>query len=83
MNKSEFIDYLEAEIAAAQKRISPKLSKSDKVDLGRLVFFVTMKSLVDKTASPVDLGTLGALNDVLQELGLLEDDKTLLATIAP
>ncbi len=83
MNKSEFIDYLEAEIAAAQKRISPKLSKSDRVDSGRVVFLTALKKVVDGTAGPEDVGTVGAVNDVLQTLGLLGNAKTLLAGITP
>lgn len=83
MKKSEFSAYLDDEIASAQQRISPKLGKSDRVDTGRVEFLTALKNVVDGSASPEDLGIVGAVNDVLQELGLLQGAKTLLAGLAP
>ncbi|MCS3514516.1 MULTISPECIES: hypothetical protein [Pseudomonas] len=78
MIKSELLDYLAVEISSAQQRISPKMTKSDKVDTGRLEFLTALRAVVAGSATPENLGTVGAVNDVLQKLGLLEPKKTLL-----
>ncbi|AZE60458.1 MULTISPECIES: hypothetical protein [Pseudomonas fluorescens group] len=83
MKKSEFSVYLEEQIFSARTRISPKLSKSDRVDSGRLDFLTALKNVVDGAASPEDFGTVGAVNDVLQELELLSGSETLLARLKP
>ncbi|TFY87197.1 hypothetical protein DYL59_19665 [Pseudomonas kairouanensis] len=83
MKKSEFSTYLTGEIDNAQQRISPKLTKSDRVDTGRVAFLNMLKNVVNGSASPEDLGSIGALNDVLQELGLLPASKTLLTSLDP
>ena len=83
MNKPEFNDYLTREITSALQRISPKLSKSDRVDWGRVAFLKALKALVDGAVSPEDLGTVGAVNDVVQALGLLQGGGTLLAELDP
>ncbi|MBE8592203.1 hypothetical protein IQK56_15380 [Pseudomonas sp. MAFF 301449] len=83
MNKPEFRDYLAKEISAALLRISPTLSKSDKVDWGRVAFLKALKAVVDGAATPEDVGTVGAVNDVAQVLGLLQGGKTLLAELDP
>jgi hypothetical protein len=83
VNKPEFNDYLTREITAALQRISPKLSKSDRVDWGRVAFLKALKALVDGAVSPEDLGTVGAVNDVVQALGLLQGGKTLLDELDP
>lgn len=83
MKKSEFSAYLAKEIPDAQQRISPKMSKSDRADTGRVEFLTVLKNVVDSSASPEDLGRIGALNDALQTLGLLPGGKTLLAGLTP
>ena len=79
MKKSEFSAYLDKEINTAQGRISPKDSKSDKVDSGRVEFLTALKDVVDGKPQPKNVGVFGAVNDVLQTLGLLSRDKTLLS----
>jgi hypothetical protein len=79
MKKSEFSAYLDKEINTAQGRISSKGSKSDKVDSGRVEFLTALKDVVDGKPQPKNVGVVGALNDVLQTLGLLSRDKTLLS----
>ncbi|WP_460136931.1 hypothetical protein [Pseudomonas sp. S1_E04] len=78
MTKSEFLDYLAVEISSAQQRTSAKMTKSDKVDTGRAAFLTALRAVVGGSATPENLGTVGAVNDVLQTLGLLESKKTLL-----
>lgn len=79
MKKSEFSAYLDKEINTAHCRISSKDSKSDKVDSGRVEFLTALKDVVDGKPQPKNVGVVGAVNDVLQTLGLLSRDKTLLS----
>lgn len=83
MNKKEFSDYLAQQIAAAQQRISPKMTKSDRMDSGRVAFLTALKHVVDGKGSPEDLGTLDAANDVFQKLKFVESSKTFLAVLEP
>ena len=45
--KKEFGDYLVQQIADAPQRISPKMTKSDRMDSGRVAFLTALKHVVD------------------------------------
>jgi len=83
MTKNEFSVHLEEKMVAARKRISSKMTKSDRMDSGRVAFLTALKHVVDGAGSPEDLGTLDAVNDVLQDLGMLAKSKTFLAMLEP
>ena len=53
------------------------------MDLGRLEFLAALKSVVGGNAGPDEVGTVGAVNDVLQKLELLSGSETLLAKLKP
>jgi hypothetical protein len=51
-------------------------ARSDDLAVGELTFYVTLKRAVSGNATTQDLGMLDAINDTLQELGLVEAGKT-------
>lgn len=51
------------------------VSGSDKMDdlaLGELTFYIALRRVLEGTASTQDKGLLDAVNDTLQELGLVD-----------
>ncbi|MFK8330975.1 hypothetical protein M2D63_013270 [Pseudomonas sp. BJa5] len=81
MNQEALKDALEARINAAAQSIIDKKSTSDDIALGKLDFLSSLRRLLDGKATPHDLGRHDALNDVLQDLGVLSSKETYLSRL--
>lgn len=83
MIKSEFETWLEESIdAAAQAVLKPsKGITSDEIAFGKLGLYLGLRRELKGKRTPQDLGLLGAINDTLQALGVLEGDETFLSRL--
>lgn len=50
--------------------------KVDEHAVGEMTFYITLRRVLAQKATLQDVGMLDAINDVLQELGLVESGKT-------
>ncbi|MFI7855448.1 MULTISPECIES: hypothetical protein [Pseudomonas] len=82
MERSAFKDFLEAQINGAAKQIFDKQKADlDHIAFGKLSFLLSLRRVVDGTATREDLGMHDAVNDVLQTLGLIDSKSTYLKMI--
>ena len=59
------------------KKISDETSqKIDEHSLGKVKFFFALRRILDGKANFEDIGLMDAINDILQELGIVESKKT-------
>ena len=59
------------------KKISDETSqKIDEHSLGKVKFFMSLRRILDGNANYEDIGLMDAINDTLQELGIIESNKT-------
>ena len=59
------------------KKISDETSqKIDEHSLGKVKFFFALRRILDGKANFEDIGLMDAINDTLQELGIVESKKT-------
>ncbi|CAK17559.1 hypothetical protein [Pseudomonas entomophila] len=72
MDKSAFKDFLEEQINAAAKQIQDKKKADlDHIAHGQLGYLLSLRRVVDGAATKEDLGVHDAINDVLQQLGVI------------
>lgn len=70
------IEFIEKKLGDYAEKI---LSGSEKVDehaLGEMIFYMTLRRVLSEKATMQDIGMLDAVNDTLQELGIVGADKT-------
>lgn len=77
MTRSEFRNFVEQQINIAAGKIIDKGTTSDDIALGRLNVLHGLRRTLDNNSTPEDVGTLGVINDALQQLGVLKSDETL------
>lgn len=79
MSKVDFESFVENQINLAAQIIATKKSaRLDDAGFGKLGFYLAVRRGLKGTTTPEDLGLLDAINDSLQELGLLGRGKTFL-----
>ncbi|MFM8332994.1 MAG: hypothetical protein ACKN9T_15020 [Candidatus Methylumidiphilus sp.] len=66
----------------AQKIIDGKAA-SDELALGELNFYAALRRVASGKATTADLGLFDAINDTLQQLGVLAEGETLTKKIKP
>ena len=66
----------------AQKIIDGKKAAGDELALGELNFYAALRRVAAGKATTADLGLFDAINDTLQELGVLAEGETLTKKIA-
>ncbi|HFL2190356.1 TPA: hypothetical protein ACG3DQ_005449 [Pseudomonas putida] len=82
MDKATFSDVVEAQINSAAKQIVDKTNiELDHLANGKLGYLLSVRRILDGKATKEDLGLHDAINDVLQQLGIVEAKKTYLANI--
>lgn len=83
MIKSEFETWLEESIdAATQAVLKPSEGiTSDEIAFGKLDFYLALRRELKGNRTPQDLGLLGAINDTLQALGVLEAEANFLSRL--
>jgi hypothetical protein len=65
----------------AEKLGDEKHAANDGVSLGKLTFYLALRQSIDKRASEQDAGVVGAFNDTLQELGLVDKGTTFMSRL--
>lgn len=68
----DLLPFVEAKIDHYAKSIVTKGDKMDDLALGELTFYITLRRALQGTASTQDKGLLDAINDTLQELGIVD-----------
>jgi len=71
-------DFIEDKLNQYAAAIIRGGNKIDEHALGQLTFFMALRRVKEGKAIPQDLGTMDAVNDTLQELGLIEPNETFL-----
>ncbi|OUM04621.1 thiol reductase thioredoxin [Pseudomonas syringae] len=79
MLKTEFAKFVEEQIKLAEKILADgKVSERDDFAEGKLTFFCARHRILQGEKIKQDVGTLDAINDSLQALGILESEETFL-----
>ncbi|HEX8595451.1 MAG TPA: hypothetical protein VF682_19580 [Pseudomonas sp.] len=82
MLKTDFEAFVEEQIERAANKIATgKSAKLDDVGFGRMGFYLALRRVLMGTSSAEDLGLIGAVNDALQALKLLDSDETFLGGV--
>ena len=68
----DLLPFVEAKINKYGNAIITRDDKMDDLALGELTFYITLRRALKGTASTQDKGMLDAINDTLQELGVLD-----------
>jgi hypothetical protein len=59
-----------------EERIAEVSAKHDEVATAKLAFYTSLQRVLNKQATRADIGTMDAINDLLQQLGLVPAKKT-------
>jgi len=82
MDKAAFSGVIESQINLAAKRIVDKTNiELDHLANGKLGYLLSVRRMLDGKATKEDLGLHDAINDVLQQLGIIDAKTTYLANI--
>ncbi len=68
--------FIEAKINHYAQMIIDFTEKGDDLALGELNFYIALRRVLNGTATTQDKGMVDAINDTLQELGVLDKKKT-------
>ena len=63
---------------AASRIVTQKSPQRDELSFGKLEFYFSMQRFLTGKATTEDLGLFDAINDTLQQLQVVEKDKTFL-----
>ncbi|MCY0106856.1 hypothetical protein NQF78_00920 [Pseudomonas monsensis] len=81
MTKSDLQVYVDEQINIAAQRIIDKGAVSDDLASGRLNIFLSLRRSLDSKMTHEDLAIWGAINDVLQQVGILSGKETVFARL--
>lgn len=71
----DLTNFIEERLKKLAQRIIDGGESRDEVALGEMTFFMALRRVMSGKATPQDIGTMDAINDTLQELGII-DKKT-------
>ena len=60
----------------AQKIADETSQKIDEHSIGKVQFFMALRRILDGKANYQDIGLMDAINDTLQDLGIIDSKKT-------
>ena len=69
-------DFVEKKINQYAEAIISGSDKKDAFSFGELSFYIALRRISKGEATPQDLGMADAINDTLQEAGIMDQDKT-------
>lgn len=69
-------EFIETKVNEYAQKIVKGSDKSDELAFGELSFYLSLRRVLTDKATPQDVGLVDAINDTLQELGVLEKGKT-------
>jgi hypothetical protein len=78
----DLLPFVEAKINHYGKAIVTGGDKMDDLALGELTFYIALRRGLKGTASTEDKGLLDAVNDTLQELGLVDKNSSFYGKMA-
>ena len=70
--------YIEEKLNAYAEKIKMGSAKVDEHALGEIRFYMAFRRVLERRASPEDLGLMDAINDLLQAKGILGTGGTFL-----
>ena len=74
-------EFIESNINQYAEAIIKGSDKKDAFCLGQLTFFMALRRISKGGATMQDLGMVDAINDTLQEAGLIDKDKTFVSLL--
>ncbi|MDP6309237.1 MAG: hypothetical protein QGI65_08765 [SAR324 cluster bacterium] len=73
----DIIKYTDDNLHKYAQRIADETSqKIDEHSLGKVQFYMSLRRILDENANFQDIGLMDAINDTLQDLGIVEAKKT-------
>lgn len=72
----ELLEFIEMKLNEYAKSVQEGGARIDELALGQMTFYMALRRILTGRATPQDIGMMDAINDVLQELGLIERTKT-------
>ena len=73
----DIIKYTDDNLHKYAQRISDETSqKIDEHSLGKVQFYMSLRRILEENANFQDIGLMDAINDTLQDLGIVEAKKT-------
>ncbi len=72
----ELNSFIEEKLNRYAERIIAGSARVDEHALGELSFYMALRRVISGAPTNQDIGMMDAINDTLQELGLIESDKT-------
>ncbi|MFJ3482920.1 hypothetical protein ACIPL1_06005 [Pseudomonas sp. NPDC090202] len=83
MLKAEFEQYIDGEISLLTEKVNDdKHSANDEVSAGKLTFYLALRGFMTGQVSNEARGIIGAVNDTLQKLQLIDGRATLPTIVA-
>lgn len=75
MNIDQFI---EDKLNSYADKIKSGSAKFDEYALGEMSFYMALRRVLAKKGTPQDMGMMDAINDTLQEKGIIDKEETFL-----
>nr|WP_318381797.1 hypothetical protein [uncultured Enterobacter sp.] len=76
MSTETLLVYVEEQLNLAAQRIVDKADTSDEVAAGKIDFFIALRSALKGDLDKRELGIIGAVNDTLQFIGVIDSNTT-------
>jgi len=74
----EIMQFIEDKLNSYAEKIKDSSARSDEHALGELTFYMALRRVLAGKGTPQDLGMMDAINDTLQEKGILQQGGTFL-----
>lgn len=81
MKNKDIGSLIESQLNALAQQIIDKKSTSDEIAHAKIGFYLTLRRTLDAKPTPADIGLLDAINDTLQALGIIDQNRTFLASM--
>jgi hypothetical protein len=72
----ELTNFIETKLNEYAQKIVQGSQKSDELAFGQISFYLSLRRVLSGKATPQDIGLVDAINDTLQELGIVDQGKT-------
>lgn len=76
MNNTSIESFIEEKLNHYAQQIVDRSERADEMALGELTFYIALRRVINGNGTLQDLGLMDAINDTLQEKGLLEKGQT-------
>lgn len=69
-------EFIESKLNAYAENIKTGSAKVDEYSMGEMAFFMALRRVIAGKGTPQDLGMMDAINDTLQDKGIVKDGDT-------